>query len=170
MTGGARSAPDSGADLRAPRSWSALPAGRARSALDSGTGSGIAGAPEAASGEAAGIASAVVASERAAAFWNARPRRRLDWRDLDDGRCVVLRPQLGEGRIGRWLASKLGDPCYRIRLDDVGSFIWKACDGQTSLTAISGRLRNEFGERVEPAEERLARFVQSMLRSRMVEM
>ena len=141
----------------------------ADSAPDSGTGSGIAGAPEAASGEVAGIASADVASERAAAFWNARPRRRLEWLVLDDGRCVVLRPRLGESRIGRWLASKVGDPCYRIRLDDVGTFIWKACDGETPLTAIAGRLRAEFGERVEPAEERLARFVQSMLRSRMIE-
>ena len=107
-------------------------------------------------------------SDRAAAFWAARPRRRLDWRELDDGRCVVLRPQFGEGRIGRWLAARLGNPCYRIRLDDVGTFIWKACDGEASLTDIAGRLRAEFGARVEPAEERLARFVQSMLRSRMI--
>lgn len=111
---------------------------------------------------------AAAMSAEAAAFWNACPRRRLDWRDLDDGRCVVLRPKFGEGRIGRWLASKLGDSFYRIRLDDVGTFIWRACDGETPLTEIAGRLRAEFGERVEPAEERLARFVQSMLRSRMI--
>lgn len=143
--------------------------GEAGSAPDSETGSRIVGAPGVASGAGTGIASDVVASEHAAAFWNARPRRRLDWRDLDDGRCVVLRPRFGEGRVGRWLASKLGDPCYRIRLDDVGSFIWRACDGETPLTTIAGRLRAGFGERVEPAEERLARFVQSMLRSRMIE-
>jgi hypothetical protein len=141
----------------------------ADSAPDSGTGSGIAGAPEAESGEVAGTASADAASDRAAAFWNARPRRRLDWRDLGDGRCVVLRPRLGDGRIGRWLASKVGDPCYRIRLDDVGTFIWKACDGETPLTEMGRRLRDACGERVEPAGERLARFVRMMLRSRMIE-
>ena len=143
--------------------------GGGRSAPDSGTGSRIAGAPGAASGAGSGIASEAVASGRGAAFWNARPRRRLDWRDLDDGRCVVLRPRFGEGGVGRWLAARLGNPCYRIRLDDVGSFIWKTCDGETPLTVIAGRLRAEFGGRVEPAEERLARFVQSMLRSRMIE-
>ena len=105
----------------------------------------------------------------AAAFWNARPSRRLGWRDLDDGCCVVMRPKLGEGRLGRWLASKLGDSFYRIRLDDVGTFIWRACDGETPLAEIAGRLREAFGARVEPAEERLARFVQSMLRSRMID-
>lgn len=106
--------------------------------------------------------------EAAAAFWNARPRRRLDWRE-QDGRGVVLRPKFGEGRFGRWLAAKLGDPCYRIRLDEVGTFVWKTCDGETPLAEMARRLRAEFGERVEPAEERLARFVQSMLRSRMIE-
>lgn len=105
----------------------------------------------------------------AAAFWNARPRRRLDWRELDGGRGVVLRPKFGEGRAGRWLAAKLGDPCYRIRLDEVGTFVWKTCDGETPLAEMARRLRAEFGERVEPAEERLARFVRSMLRSRMIE-
>jgi len=109
-------------------------------------------------------------SAGAAAFWNARPRRRLDWRELENGRCVVLRPRFGPGRIGRWLAEKLGDPCYRIRLDDVGTFIWKACDGETPLSEIADRLRAQFGGRVEPADERLARFVQSMLRSGMIEM
>lgn len=144
-------------------------------ARDSEADAGLAGARVAGVAPVEAVCAASAGAEGAlsadaAAFWNACPRRRLDWRELDDGRCVVLRPQLGEGRIGRWIASKLGDPCYRIRLDDVGSFIWKACDGETPLTQIAGRLRAEFGERVEPAEERLARFVQSMLRSRMVSM
>ena len=72
--------------------------------------------------------------------------------------------------MGRWLAARLGNPCYRIRLDDVGSFIWKACDGETPLAAIAGRLRDALGDRVEPAEERLGGFVQTMLRSRMIEL
>ena len=80
----------------------------------------------------------------------------------------MLRPKLGEGRAGRWLAARLGDPHYRIRLDDVGSFIWRACDGATPLIEIAARLRAAFGARVEPAEERLARFVQTMARSRMI--
>jgi hypothetical protein len=122
--------------------------------------------PDTVAGVASGEAEPVL--ERAIAFWNACPRRLLDWHDSGDGRCVVLRPKFGDSRVGRWFASKLGDPCYRIRLDDVGTFIWKACDGQTSLTQMAGRLRGEFGERVEPAEERLARFVQSMRRSRMI--
>ena len=126
-------------------------------------------APGAAAGST-GTSPVPAAGADAVAFWSACPRRRLDWRDVDDGRCVVLRPRLGESRAGRWLAVRLGNPCYRIRLDDVGTFIWKACDGETSLATISGRLRDAFGDRVEPAEERLTRFVRAMLRSRMIEL
>ena len=50
-----------------------------------------------------------------------------------------------------------------------GRIIWKACDGETPLTEMGRRLRDAFGERVEPAGERLARFVRMMLRSRMIE-
>ena len=157
MTPAGRSAPvpGTGAGVR-----------RARNGSGSRTGAGSSGARTADAASAA--AAAVAGSDRAAAFWNACPRRRLDWRDPGDGRAVVLRPKFGESRAGRWLAARLGDPCYRIRLDEVGAFIWRACDGETPLMEIAARLRAEFGERVEPAEERLARFVQTMLRSRMV--
>ena len=156
---------------RPPRDCAPRPGAR-------GDGASPSDAAGAASADVAGVASdaagAPVDVGRAAfadavAFWNSRPRRRLDWREADDGRCIVLRSRFGEGRIGRWLASKLGDSFYRIRLDEVGTFIWRACDGETPLAEIAGRLREAFGERVEPAEERLARFVQSMLRSRMID-
>ena len=101
-------------------------------------------------------------------LWNALPSRRLDWSQDDDGRCVVLRPKLGEGPVGRWFAARLGDPHYRIRLDEFGTFIWKACDGQTPLTVIVERMRAEFGDRVEPTTERVGRFVQQMLHGRMI--
>ena len=95
-----------------------------------------------------------------------RPRPRAE---QPVSRYHVLRPKLGDSRIGRWLAARLGAPCYRIRLDDIGTIIWKACDGETPLTEMGRRLRDAFGERVEPAGERLARFVRMMLRSRMIE-
>ena len=98
----------------------------------------------------------------------AQPRRRLHWRE-EQGRCVVLRPKFGEHVVGRWLATKLSEPYYRIRLDDVGTVVWQACDGETPLAVIAERLRTEFGSRVEPAEERLGQYVRTMLRSRLIE-
>ena len=102
------------------------------------------------------------------AFWTAAPRRLLDWREAEDGRCVLLRPKLGSSRVGRWLAGRVGDPHYRIRLDELGTFVWKACDGDTSLQTIAVRLRRHFGPAVEPAEQRLGLFVRTMVRSKVL--
>ena len=98
------------------------------------------------------------------------PRRTLDWHEAEDGRCIVLRPKFGRSPLGRWLASRVWDPHYRIRLDEVGTFVWKACDGRTSLSSIADQLREEFGPRVEPADQRLVAFVRTMLHSRMLEL
>ncbi len=100
-------------------------------------------------------------------FAGVRPRRMLDWRE-EDGRCVLLRPSFGTNRLVRRLARLVGDPHYRIRLDEIGSLIWKACDGRTSLADIVPRLRERFGDRIEPADQRLARFLQQMLKGKML--
>jgi hypothetical protein len=111
------------------------------------------------------MSSSVMTPER---FWEARPRRALEWRETAGGQCVLLRPKFGRGRIGRWFASRLADPHYRIRLDDIGTFVWKACDGQTPLLTIADGMRTRFGPDIEPAERRLALFVRKMLRSKII--
>ena len=100
-------------------------------------------------------------------FARVEPRRLLEWRE-QDGRCVLLRPRLGSSRVGRWMAGLWDDPYYQIRLDEVGTLVWKACDGRTSLADIVGRMRDRFGDRVEPADQRLARFMRKMLKGRMI--
>ena len=100
-------------------------------------------------------------------FASVRPRRLLAWRE-EDGRCVLLRPRFGSSRLARWVAGLGGDPYYRIRLDEVGTLVWKACDGRTSLAAIEHRLWQRFGDRVAPADQRLARFAGRLLRGRMI--
>ena len=100
-------------------------------------------------------------------FATVQPRRLLEWRE-EDGCCVLLRPRLGSNRLARWVAGLGGDPYYRIRLDEVGTLVWKACDGRTSLADIVSRMRKHFGDGVEPADQRLAAFVRKMLKGRMI--
>ncbi len=100
-------------------------------------------------------------------FLNCRPIRRLNWEEVE-GRVIVLRPRLGESRWGRRLAAWLGLTEYRIRLDEIGSFIWHRCDGRTTAGRMAEHLRNQFGRKVEPAEQRLQHFILQMRRARMV--
>lgn len=49
-----------------------------------------------------------------------------------------------------------------IRLDALGSFIWKQIDGERDLVEIGRLVKAEFGEKAEPLYERLARYFETL--------
>ncbi len=101
-------------------------------------------------------------------FLGCRPVRRLEWHE-EDQRAIVLRPRLGESKLGRKLARLLGFPEYRIRLDEIGTAVWKWCDGEATAAEIAEKMSDRFGAKVEPAQERLQTFILQMSRARMIE-
>lgn len=102
-------------------------------------------------------------------FLESRFVRRYEWVESEDGRIIVLRPRFGEGRLARRVAALFNASDYRIRLDEIGTVVWKLCDGSTTAREMADELRDRFGDNVEPAEDRLVRFVGQMLRARMIE-
>ena len=100
-----------------------------------------------------------------------RPRRACEHRERERGdgemRVTVLKPRIRS----RWLLRLLRgwEPApYRVHLDDVGSFVWRRCDGEHTLAEIGRALGETFGERVEPIDERLPRFVHQLERSQLI--
>ena len=92
------------------------------------------------------------------------PRRIADWEEVD-GRAVVLRPEpvsVGfQGLMDRFFHQM---SAHRIRLADVGSFAWVHFDGERTVGEVGELMRSEFGDRVDPVEERLGRLVWVMRR------
>ena len=95
------------------------------------------------------------------------PVRTSEWRE-GEGAVTLLVPRFGRGRFGAFLERRFRPRPYRVQLDDVGSFIWKRCDGKSRVDEIGTSMRDEFGERVEPVEERLVKFLKNLLRGRFV--
>ena len=86
-----------------------------------------------------------------------------------DGRVVVIRPRpvtQGMRKPIDWLIYLLA--ARRLQLDEVGSFCWRHMDGRRTAGDIAEALRAEFGDSVEPAEERLGKFVRSLQREDLV--
>ena len=97
------------------------------------------------------------------------PSRDVEWKIEADGRVVLFRerPRVrGPRSLVRWLSFVMTPP--RIRLDDVGSFVWCRLDGRTAVGSIAEELRREFGERVEPAEQRLGEMIRLLRRERLL--
>jgi hypothetical protein len=80
------------------------------------------------------------------------------WKE-EAGRVVIERPKpsgsLGT-RLRYWLAVR------RIRLDERGSFAWRLMDGEKTVAEMAEDLRQEYGEQVEPAEERAGQLVRML--------
>lgn len=85
----------------------------------------------------------------------------------DEGKVVVLQPRFDWRPLQQWM-ERLGKPYLRVKLDDIGSFIWLKCDGEASVESIAAALESEFGERVKPARDRTVLFFRNMVRADIV--
>lgn len=97
------------------------------------------------------------------------PRRAVEWEEGEDGLVVLVRrrPRVRSPRsLGRWLSYLMAPP--RIRLDELGSFAWRALDGHSTVGEVAERVRDHFGEEAEPVEHRLGQFVVVLRRERFV--
>jgi len=88
------------------------------------------------------------------------PVRLAPWDEVE-GKVVIERPKpKGAGRVGEklryWLAVR------RIRLDERGSVAWRLLDGTKSVADVADALRVEFGEEVEPAEDRAGQLIRML--------
>ncbi len=86
------------------------------------------------------------------------PVRTASWSE-DAGRVVVEVPAPSPPWFLAWLKSKASSK--RVRLDEVGSLAWTLLDGRRTVGEVAAVLRERFGDRVEPAEERFAALVRA---------
>lgn len=94
------------------------------------------------------------------------PHRTAPW--YEEEGLVRIKMQKFEGRLGRWLCRALKRPTHAVvNLDEQGSFIWRRCDGTTSVGTILADMEEEMGEkfRTEGMRYRSYYFLH-MLRSR----
>jgi len=64
----------------------------------------------------------------------------------------------------RWLKNKP----HKIDLDEIGSFIWGKINGVLNVGEIIDITREHFGEKVEPAEERVITFFKQMHHTKLI--
>lgn len=83
----------------------------------------------------------------------------LAWTTDRDHRVVVDMENTGfYNRLAQALFHK--PKVSHIKLDEMGSFIWKQIDGKRSVLEISESVRNRFGDRAEPLLDRLIRYLE----------
>jgi hypothetical protein len=84
-----------------------------------------------------------------------------------EGRVSVLVPRFRSRWLG-FLQRRLRKPCVQLHLDEVGSAVWLACDGQRSVGQIGQALQERFGPQLDPIWDRLGLFVRHLHRGQLI--
>jgi len=87
------------------------------------------------------------------------PGRLYDHVIEENGKVSVLIPRFTNKLLIKTLSPMLKSPFVKTKFDEFGSQVWLEIDGKKKVLDISTSLKLKFGERIEPVEERLTRFL-----------
>jgi hypothetical protein len=94
-----------------------------------------------------------------------RPVRALRWTTGEDDHVTVLVPKFTNRWLVRWFVPLLAKPNVLLRLDDLGSFVWRQCDGSATVREIADLVRDRFGGDPETTLDRLVQFMRRLTRA-----
>lgn len=97
-----------------------------------------------------------------------RPKRNSEWETGENDQVVLLVPKFRGGFLGKWVQPRLSRPYYRVKLDAYGSYIWRACDGNTTVFEIAAAMKDRFKEDLESLYERIGKFIRRLDESKFV--
>jgi hypothetical protein len=95
------------------------------------------------------------------------PIREYDY-EMDENDLAIVEVPHPENWFTRKFLPKPKAPAQRIHLDKVGTFVWKRCDGNYTVQDICAELSNEFGDEMDPVDERTVMFLQQMYKQEFI--
>jgi hypothetical protein len=87
------------------------------------------------------------------------PKRVYGYEVESSGKVSVLVPKFKNKIMVDLLMRRLKSPFIKAKLDEFGSLTWIEMDGTKKVNEISQSLTSKFGEKVQPVDERLTKFL-----------
>ncbi len=98
------------------------------------------------------------------------PKRLLEWEtEQGSGRIVVFRPKYFSEFAKKIMSPFLKKDYFSVKLDELGSSVWRLCDGKHSVDEIGKELASQFGPEIEPIYERLSTFLIQLYKGKFIE-
>jgi hypothetical protein len=80
----------------------------------------------------------------------------------EDGRVSIIVPKF-KNTIAKDVLMLFGKSMdIRIKLDEFGSAVWLQINGRQNVNSIAKKLITKFGEKIQPVEERLTKFLTNL--------
>ena len=91
------------------------------------------------------------------------PERIINWEIHPETNFVIIKkPKFKNFLLKKYLLPRLRKQNHTVNLDKIGSFVWMNIDGKVNFGDIAEKMRKEFGESVEPVDDRLGQFINSL--------
>ncbi len=100
-------------------------------------------------------------------LWELMPRRMFEHRISDEGLASIQVPRFRARWMG-WLQRRLRKPHVQLLLDELGTAVWLACDGERNMAQIANELEARFGTEQEVLAERLGLVIQHLDRGGLI--
>jgi hypothetical protein len=97
------------------------------------------------------------------------PVRLLEWDEDETGMIVIRKPKFNSDWAMKLFNPILKSKEFKINLDELGSVVWKYCDGKKSVDEIGMLLAKHFGPDIEPIYDRLTKFIMQLYRGKFIE-
>lgn len=94
---------------------------------------------------------------------------RLNEEEISEENLVtILIPKFQNKFAARFIIPKLKSPVIKLKLDELGSAVWLLIDGKRTVDKIAQLLLEKFGNKIEPINERLTKFLTGLYEQRFI--
>jgi hypothetical protein len=86
----------------------------------------------------------------------------------EENLVTVLIPKFQNRFALRFIVPKLKSDVFKLKLDELGSAVWLSIDGRNTVDQIAKQLLKKFGDKIEPVNERLTKFLTGLYEQRLI--
>lgn len=98
-------------------------------------------------------------------YLDMHPFRNYEYVFREEGLVDVLVPRFTSKFAKKYILPRMKNPYIHANLDDLGSFLWLNIDGKTNVARLIQLMSDKFGERVQPATERVLVFLTQLYKA-----
>jgi hypothetical protein len=86
----------------------------------------------------------------------------------DDGMVTVFVPKFKNELAKKYIVPKLKSSNFNIKLDKLGSEVWKKMDGKNKVHEIINQLSEKYGDDFKKPEERITKYLFQLYEQKLI--
>ena len=87
---------------------------------------------------------------------------------IDSGLITIVITKFKNKLAVKYVMPNMKSGVINLKLDKFGSGVWENINGKNSVQKIIDKLVQEFGEEIQPAEERVSKFIFQLYEQRLI--